>query len=345
MGGVWASTGGLAWSARGDEVWVAGTREGSDLGLHALGLDGSERELLPAAGRLVLHDVDAHGRALVERASLHFELPFAAGDGREHNLAWLGMTEPAVLSADGHTLLAVETGEAGGPDYTSFVRGTDGSAPVRVGSGRGTDLSPDGRWVAALPVRRPDHIEILPVGAGVPRQVRFDGIAHYSFAGFHPDGRRLVFAGGPEGHASRMYVGALEGGARRAVSPEGVVVDWNTIAPDGRSFVAMCADSRVCLYSLDGGAARPIPGTLGQAFQGFADGARELFVARSNAFPLAIERVETATGRRRPWRTLRPADPLGTEGATRVRITPGGGAYVYAYPRQLSELFVIDGLR
>lgn len=345
LGGVWASTGGLAWSARGDEVWIAATREGSDLGLHALSLEGEERELLPAAGRLVLHDVDAGGRTLIERAALHFELPFSAGGETERNLAVLGMTDPAALSADGRTLLVVETGEGAGGEYTTFVRDTDGSPAVRVGDGRGTDLSPDGRFVAALPVRNPDRVIVLPVGEGVRREVRFDGLERYSFVGFHPDGRRLVFTAAAPGAGERVYVGERDGGPARALTPPGVVIRSNTITPDGRGFVTMGPDLDLWIWPLDGGAPRRVPETQGHEFLGFADGARELFVARSARFPIEVERVDAVTGKRRPWRTLRPADTRGTEGATRVRITPGGGAYLYAYPRQLSELFVVDGLR
>lgn len=345
LGGTWASTAGLAWSPRGDEVWIAATREGSDLGLHALSLEGRERLLLPASGRLVLHDVDARGRALIERRTYHAAMPAAFGAEPEANLAWLGAGMPVAFSADGRTLLFVETGEGGGPDYTTFVRQIDGAAPVRVGPGRGTDLSPDGRYAAVVPLRQPDHVEILPVGAGAPRRVRFDGIEQYTFAGFHPDGRRLVFRGAAHGREPRVYVGSLDGGRPSAVGPEAFVITLNSVTPDGSAFVASGPDGRLYVVPLGGGPPRPIPGSDGDRFVGFADGGRAIFTWRGAPYPLTIEWVEMETGRRRPWRRVGPADLTGVVPMAFVVVARGGGAYVYTYMRSLSELFVVEGLR
>ena len=63
-------------------------------------------------------------------------------------------------------MLLVESGEGGGPDYTSYLRPTDGSLPVRLGPGRATSLSLDGKWALMIPVRDPDHVEIVPTGPG-----------------------------------------------------------------------------------------------------------------------------------------------------------------------------------
>ncbi len=345
LGGVWSSTAGLAWSPRGDEVWLAATREGSDLGLVALPLAGGERVLQPALGRLVLHDVDSRGRALVERRTERVELPAAAGSGPERNLAWLGFGVPVCLSRDGRTLVMVETGEGAGPDYATYTRDLDGSPAVRVGAGRATDMSPDGRFVAAIPVSRPERIDLLPIGPGAARQVRFDGIDHYTFAGFHPDGRRLVFRGGPRGQAVGLRVGPLAGGASRPIGRTDTLVTVNSITPDGRHVVASAADGRLHLVPLDGGPTRAIPDTEGYRFAGWSEDGAEALVWTGYRFPLSIERLDLRTGARRPWRQIGPADLTGVHVMPQVRVADGGAAYAYSHWRRLSELFVVEGLK
>ncbi len=348
LGPTWGSAPALDWSPRGDEVWVSAARTGADLALIALGLDGRERELMPASGRMLLHDVDAAGRALIERRAEQTEVPVAAGDAPERNLSWLSGTMPVEFSADGRSLLLVETAEAGSPDYVSLVRRSDGSPALRVGPGRGTSLSRDGLFVAAVPLRQPYHVSILPVGSGAPRNVRFDGIDHYTWADFHPDGRRLLFRGMRQGDSHRIWVGSLDGGPAREVAHRGFVLAATShgVSPDGREFVARGADTRLYLLPIEGGVPRVVPHSEGDNFAGFVDGrTRELIVWRMGSFPLTLERVDVRTGRRRPWRTLQPRDGLGVRPLPFVRVAESGRAYAYSLYRGLSELFVVEGLR
>src|SRR5262249_49872060 len=58
-----------------------------------------------------------------------------------------------------------------------------------------------------------------------------------------------------------------------------------------------------------------------------------------------IQRLDLATGRRQPWRTLVPADRVGLEGLWTVAVTPDGQAYCYEYDRANQALFVVEGVR
>jgi hypothetical protein len=58
-----------------------------------------------------------------------------------------------------------------------------------------------------------------------------------------------------------------------------------------------------------------------------------------------VDRLDLATGRRTPWRTLVPADRAGLVDTGFVMVSPGTGAYVYSYRRLLSTLFFVEGLR
>src|SRR5439155_649074 len=70
-----------------------------------------------------------------------------AGNSKERDLSWLDWSAPKDLSLDGKKLLFTESGEAGGGNYSTYLRGTDGSPAVRLGDGLSFALSPDQRWV------------------------------------------------------------------------------------------------------------------------------------------------------------------------------------------------------
>jgi DNA-binding winged helix-turn-helix (wHTH) protein len=346
LGPTWSSAPALAWSPRGDEVWLSAARTGSDLGLWAVRLDGRLRLLLPPSGRVLLHDLDARGRALIERRVERIELPTSVGGGPERNLSPLGNSLPVAFSRDGRHLLLVETGEGAGPEYASFLRPTDGGQPVRVGHGRATDLSPDGSMVAAIPISQPDHIDLLPVGPGAPTSVRHTGIVKYAYALFHPDGEHLLFRASEAGGALALWLGSRSGGAPRRVAHDRFVVSLaaSGITPDGARFVARGTDRLLYLVPFDGTAPRAISGVENEIFGGL-DGNDAVFVGRPSNFPLQIERLDLRTGRRQPWRRVGPADAVGVAAMTYVRVAPEGRAVTYAIRRRLSELFVVDGLR
>jgi eukaryotic-like serine/threonine-protein kinase len=343
--GEWASAEGLAWSASGEEVWFTAARVGVDCALHAVRLDGHVRTVLPALGRFVLHDVAPDGRVLLERGSLRQEMRFrSAGDTEERDLSWFDLSRVTQLTPDGRSLLFVETGEGGGPGYGIYLRPTDGAVPLRIGEGVPTSLSPDGRWVLAVPLSPPDRLQLLPVGAGETRTLRDAAFARYEWAGWLPDGRGVVFTARAPGRGPRVFVQDLAGGAARAVTPEGVGVYRDTVSPDGRVLVAPCAAGQ-CLYPLAGGeperlAVLPADATpLGWA------GPHSLYMRENVRIPARLHRLDLATGRATPWKELGPADRTGVTSVNAVAITPDGGSYAYSYGRESSDLYVAVGLR
>lgn len=44
-------------------------------------------------------------------------------------------------------------------------------------------------------------------------------------------------------------------------------------------------------------------------------------------------------------RTLAPNDSAGVTAIVNVRITPDGKSYAYSFDRELSDLFLVDGVR
>lgn len=338
------SLGGLAWSPRGDELWFGGARSGSLLAVQAATLDGRERTILQTGSRIIVHDRDAAGRVLLDAGTTRIGVRSGDAAGKERELSWHDSTSAVQISRDGSRVLLVESGDGGGPDYAVYLRPADAAPPVRLGSGRATDLSPDGEWVLAMPIRDPSQIELIPTGAGRRRVLKHEGFARYDWAGFLGDARRILFIGMKTGsNAWEAYSQDLESGAlpRRVgafTSKRGVV------SADGRMVVKRCASGH-CVLDLESLEERPVAGLAGDTPVFWAADGRHVFVRHPRALPAVVSRLDTATGVRTPWRELQPPDLVGVSAVGDIVGTPDASAYAYSYYRRLSELFVVEGLR
>ena len=56
-------------------------------------------------------------------------------------------------------------------------------------------------------------------------------------------------------------------------------------------------------------------------------------------------RLDLATGKRQLVLTLAVSDPSGVTAITAVRTAPDGKAHAYSYYRELSDLFIVEGVR
>ena len=151
-------------------------------------------------GSLSLQDISRDGRLLMVDEQRRLGLAgLAPGEKKERDLSWLDWSRPAGLSADGRTVLFYESGAGGGPGYSAYVRGTDGSPAVRLGEGQSMTLSPDGKWALALLDKLTNpHYLLYPTGAGQPRPLALGGLVPRG-ARFFPDSRRLLVVSGAAG--------------------------------------------------------------------------------------------------------------------------------------------------
>jgi len=212
-----------------------------------------------------------------------------------------------------------------------------------MGDGFGEDLSPDGRWILATPVGSRQHWILMPTGPGSARTLPPGPLVARGEANFLPNGRQIVFAGIEKDRGRRIYLQDIAGGSIRAISPEHVRTQ-GLATPDSR-YVVGRTEQQVVEFAVDGSA--PIPLTYLHAddepLQWSPDGF--LFVRRAGAWPAIVDRVNTATGDRKMWKTIEVADPAGIEAVVRILITPDGKSYCHDYVRILSELFVVEGLK
>ncbi len=341
VGGDWGSLQGVAWSPRGDEVWFTATREGADLALYAVSPGGSLRTLIPATGRLVLHDVSHDGRVLLDRANFRIGIAFVRENEPERDLSWFDGSAVVALARDGRQMLFTETAEAGGASYGVYLRSTDGSPAVRLGEGRALDLSPDGRWALVMPARRADRLLLMPTGPGEVRVLHDPRLTAHRWGVFHPDGERVLFAAQEEGKGLGLFEQRLDGSrARRLGADVPPSLPQGLVSPDGRFVVSRCPEP--CLQPLDGGPVRPLPALKGvsEAFWG-ANG--RLYAREICRPPVGLFEIDPEAGTRRAWGTIRPADPVGLN-VGGVVGTPDTKAWAYWYTRRLSELYVVTGL-
>jgi Tol biopolymer transport system component len=131
----------------------------------------------------------------------------------------------------------------------------------------------------------------------------------------------------------------------RTITPEGVHMPEKAASPDGTSVLVSQA-GKWFLYPIDGGEPRHLSflDSRDNPRQWSADG-RFLYVSRKDAPPVQIDLLDVTTGRRVPWKTLVPSDPVGIERLDSLVITPDGRSYCYSYARRLSELYVAEGLK
>jgi Tol biopolymer transport system component len=342
-----ASAQGLAWRPDGKEVWFTGAEVGADSALYAVDLSGRHRLVTRAPGRLVLHDISADGRVLMNRVAARMEMRSrTTASDEEQDLSWFDYSAPRDLSSDGKQLLFYESGEGGGRGYGIYLRGTEGSLPVRLGEGIAQSLSRDGRWALSIPLDEPSRLVLLPTGAGEPRVVRDETIEKYQVAWLFPDAERILTVAVPRGGNARLFVQDVKGGPARPVLRDGVVVSGNRpISPDGRYVTAYPPEAKLAmLYPLDGGDPLPIKGMQENEAPMRWSGDGKWMYVRRGSLPVEVTRLNLATGEREAWQTVAPADRAGVPGLRSILPTPDGSGYVYTYMRHLSELYVVDGL-
>ena len=342
----WEDVGHVRWRPQGDEVWFSASTAGTDHAIHAATLGGSVRMVISAPGSLELQDIASDGRVLVAHGSRRPEIMVhTAGAAEDVELTWMDYSVLSDLSDDGRRILFSEQGVAGGPGYAVYLRGTDGSAAVRLGKGFSQYLSPDGRWALAIDLSE-NKLVILPTGPGQSRTIAPHGIKAYSFAAWFPDGKRVLFTGFEEGKPFRVYVQDIDGSAPRAITPDGVTVVSNTLSPDGKWVVAV-HDDVLTAFPTGGGTPQPVKGAVPAdiPIRWRGDGGA-LFVGQGR-LKVHIFALDVTTGHRTPVHDISLRDPVGVSvvNATDIRMAPDGGSYAYAYIRGLYNLYQATGLK
>jgi hypothetical protein len=192
----------------------------------------------------------------------------------------------------------------------------------------------------------PEHIVLIPVGAGDAKTIADPGF-QYQMAAWFPDSKRLLLGAAVQGHGPRVYVRDVSGGPPRPLTREGVRIRTSYLLTNGKLAAVQDADRRWWLYPVDGGEPRPLPGgEPGDVVVRFDSTGSAVFVAKGGpVLPLRIDRLELPSGKRTFWKEITPADPTGVTEINGVHLTPDGKGYCYNYMRALSRLYLVEGLR
>ena len=83
----------------------------------------------------------------------------------------------------------------------------------------------------------------------------------------------------------------------------------------------------------------------GESVARWLEDGRAFFTSvRLGATAFRIFRIDASTGKRSVWREIQPPDAVGVTMQS-VALTPDGGTYVYSYQRDLSDLYLMSGLK
>ncbi len=347
--GKFVAAQGLAWPPGGNEIWFTATTSGSSRELHGVTLAGKERLIYLGTGTLTLHDIFKDGRVLFARDDLRAGTigvtPDDHGQNKERDLSWHDWTVARDLSDDGKLLSFDETGEAGGETGTLYVRGIDGSPAVRLGEGTAPTLSPDGKLALAISLTAHSGLMELPTGAGESRTVS-SGDVQVHRAYFFPDARHILLLGNQSGHGLRLWVMDTDAAAPRAISPEGVSVNYRgCISHDNKQVAAQDPEGKITIYPVTGGAPMVVPNTQpGDIPVHWTPDGKSLLIGRRE-LPVPVVMIDLASGQRKLWKSLTPADPTGLFSSAPPQFSYDLKSYTYTYERITSDLYVVDGLK
>jgi eukaryotic-like serine/threonine-protein kinase len=343
---------GVNWSPKGDEIWF------SDWGaLRAVTLEGRERILASFPDAFWVNDVFPDGRVLANLSRGHQRLMVAGPGQVERDLAWFEQTTLGTLSADGKVVLFSDRGPEGATEFMhTYLRRTDGSPAVRLGEGSALSLSPDGRWAISLLAGPPARCLLLPTGPGEPKPLPV-GDLECRYASWFPDGQRLLVWGRKPGRSFRVFLQDLEGREQRPLTPEGFAVHSETeegslplgspaVSPDGKLVAVADPQRKLVLFSVGGGAPRPIPAARPRETPvGWSADSQSLYMFSAlEELPARIDRIDLRSGRRELFKQIALSDPAAS-GMVGIVFAPGGEAYAYNYGVYLGTLYVLEGVR
>ncbi len=327
LGGAW----GVLWAPDGESVWAS--TGGS---INRLRTGTRPVRLIGTPTSIQLLDRSASGQVLAAVADVRREMiGLAPGADAEQNLSWLDWTTPAILSDDGTLAVFEEGNDFDREGYGTYLRRTDGSPPLRLGSGSAVALAPDAAWLAMLkrPFSDDPELELVPTGPGEPRPVDTGGLHLMAKQGPWIGGDAgwlLVTARSDDGPA-RLYRLPLDGTPPRALTPPDfpLAPNGHLVSPDGRRVIARPSGGVAVEFDAEGGGEpRPVPGLqAGDLPLRMDQDGRHLYVQVALSIPSAVYRVDTVSGERTLWRTLvaaatRPACSSSTACASRPTAGP-----------------------
>jgi eukaryotic-like serine/threonine-protein kinase len=342
IGGWESELSGIAWGP-GGKTLLASTKSGE---IWRASLGSERRRLHQGLGPIELADVSPRGTLLVSQQHRRQDVVIEERD-RQVRLSQFQNATLRSISDDGQKVLFTvcppeESVER--PDRcVPYLQATDGSPPVKLGTGYGLTLAPDARWVVMLPQPGETSLRLLPTGPGETKGVPVVGLK-VTRVRWPRQGEQLVLLGyAPGEQQESLHVLPFAGGRPRRIS--GPVRDrLFEVSPDGRLVVARDLEGTMRLFPVEGGPSTAIPGLdrdLGPV--GWND-AGQLWFRGYRGVPTRLILRDLASGRTVEQRNIAPVDRTGVMNIERMWITPDGKKVAFDYLRRTDYLFLISGL-
>jgi DNA-binding beta-propeller fold protein YncE len=159
----------------------------------------------------------------------------------------------------------------------------------------------------------------------------------------------VIATGIEAGHGRRNYLIDLNSGDSKPMTPEGVV--GISLSPDGSSVAVHGPDGKLGIWPLDsnsgGDGIRIIPGLDPQyVVAGWSPDGKSVYVASTHPEQKAkVVKVDTATGKTEPWKTFGAGVGAGVTETGAPEFSSDGSAYAYVYVQNLSNAYVVTGLK
>lgn len=334
----------LAWAPDGREVIYTLRLPEDRQELRAVTQSGRQRLIYSVLGRLSIQDVSSTGKVLLRHSLTRQHLFLGQEGGRERELSWLQSSKVADLAQGGKGLLFAESREGAGPGGAYF-RKVDGTDAVRLGDGDPMVLSPDGKWAVVRGLAKGGaELALLPTGPGEAKRLPSHGVKAEWAAFLGP--QTLLLGGVGADKVFRYHQQDLQSGDMKPwLQGPGRQEAYGLVSHDGIRVILGPVDGKLQLYKTSGELLRELPGFPAEdiPLQWSADG-RELFVSSLEGLPVKVWRLDLATGQRRLWRELMPADTVGVTRLNNVCVSPDGKTYAYSFLRVLSsDLYFMEG--
>ena len=335
----------MCWEPAGKELWYTASFGGEeDAGMYAVNMAGKTRNVLRSPTELVIQDISASGKVLLESVRYQIEMGVKhSGESRVRDLE--NSVDLGSLSADGKWIVY---NLFEGADYESYVKKSDGGAAVKLGDGYGAGITWNADFVAAAQNSQPHKLYLYPTGVGEQRVIDLGELsaAFGTFENdltFSRDGQWAVFSAFDGKGDVRDYLLDMRDNKIRPVTPPGM--RSGKLSPDGTRIVTHdIAAEKYVLVDVASGKMSDVPGVekeeeiLGWNLDGHTVN------VWNQELPARLSQVDVGSGRRQLLQIIEPLAMLGSMYA-RIASSADGKTAVYRHRRGLYAIYIADGLQ
>jgi serine/threonine protein kinase len=337
---TWAGIAGLAWVSGHKLRFAATLPEFTARQLFEADLNGEQRLVMEVPGELTVQDI-AGDRTLLTINDRRIMIQ-TLSEGKWRDLSWLDRSIFDAISADGMKILFHEGGQGSGALGATYLRGMDGSPPVRLSDGYGIDLSPDQKWALVWVPYVPPQYRLVPTGVGEPVPITTPQISQAFPFGFVRNGAGLMWMGTTAGNLRQIFTTALDGSKPRMVAPPGVVSV--VVSRNGKYVIYSTPEYGLQLWDMAENSHTTIqhiePGDTLLALSD--DGRRVWLSRRTGTTSLDVLRVDLPSGGSEVVAQIPLYDLTGVVSLQRMALAPDGKTIVISYVRHISELYLMQ---